>query len=114
MQIQEYQIKKIFSKAGIPILKGAVAYTPKEAYEVAKRLDCPRYIVKAQIPTYLRGKGEFVEPNQKKKSGLRKTGSLQAVKKETAAMLFKHLKTPLTGDRAFEVKKFILRNKRIY
>ncbi|MBP5534054.1 MAG: succinate--CoA ligase subunit beta [Alphaproteobacteria bacterium] len=105
MQIQEYQIKKIFSKAGIPILKGAVAYTPNEAYEVAKRLNCPRYIVKAQIPTYLRGKGEFVEADQKKKSGLRKTSSLKAVKKETAAMLFKHLKTPLTGDKAFEVKK---------
>ena len=105
MQIQEYQIKKIFSKAGIPILKGAVAYTPNEAYEVAKRLNCPHYIVKAQIPTYLRGKGQFVEADQKKKSGLRKTNTLKAVQKETAAMLFKHLKTPLTGDRAFEVKK---------
>ena len=105
MLIQEYQIKKIFSKAGIPILKGAVAYTPNEAVEVAKRLDCPSYIVKAQIPTYLRGQGQFVEANQKNKSGLREAKTLNAVKKETAAMLFKHLKTPLTGDKAFEVKK---------
>ncbi|MBO5997762.1 MAG: succinate--CoA ligase subunit beta [Alphaproteobacteria bacterium] len=103
MQIHEYQIKKIFSKAGIPILKGAVAYTPNEAYNIAKQLGCPYYIVKAQIPTYLRSKGYFVEGG--KKTGLRKTKSLKAVKKETASMLFKHLKTPLTGDKAFEVKK---------
>ena len=104
MQIYEYQVKKIFAKAGITVLKGTVAYTPKEAYDLAKVMDCAPYIVKAQVPTYLRGKGQFVEKGQKK-SGLRKAGTLKAVQKETGAMLFKHLKTPLTGDKAFEVKK---------
>lgn len=104
MQIYEYQVKKIFAKAGIPIPKGAVAYTPTEAYEIARNLNCPPYIVKAQIPSYLRGKGKFVETDQKK-SGLRKTLSIKAVQKETQEMLFKHLKTPVSGDKAFEVKK---------
>ncbi len=107
MQIYEYQVKKIFAKAGIPVLKGAVAYTPSEAYEVAKRLDCAPYIVKAQVPTFLRGKGYFIEDEQKqkRKSGLRKVATAKAVQKETEAMLFHHLKTPLSGQKAFEVKK---------
>ncbi len=104
MQIYEYQVKKIFAKAGIPILKGAVAYTPNEAYEIAKRLNCPPYFVKAQVPTFLRGKGRFVE-TQERKSGLRKASTFKAVRKETEAMLFKHLKTPISGEKAFEVRK---------
>lgn len=105
MQLYEYQIKQIFAKAGIPVLKGAVAYTPAEAVRVAKQLDCRHYIVKAQIPSYLRGKGEFVEGSMKHKTGLCKTHSIKALEREVKNMLFKHLKTPLTKDKAFEVKK---------
>ena len=104
MQIYEYQVKKIFAKAGIPILKGAVAYTPAEAYEVAKSMDSLPYMVKAQIPSFLRAKGKFTETDQKK-SGVRKATTFNAVQKETEAMLFKHLKTPISGDKAYEVKK---------
>ena len=66
MKIYEYQVKKIFSKAGIPILKGAVAYTPNEAYDISQKLGCAPYIVKAQVPTYLRSKGYFIEDEKKK------------------------------------------------
>ena len=104
MKIYEYQVKKIFSKAGIPILKGAVAYTPNEAYDISQKLGCAPYIVKAQVPTYLRSKGYFIE-DEKKKTGIRKALSCKAVQKETQNMLFKHLKTPVDEDKAFEVKK---------
>ena len=103
MQIYEYQVKKIYQAAGIPVLKGNVAYTPKEAYEIAKKMDCDGYIVKSQIPAYLRGEGTFIE--DPKRFGFCKVSTPKQVQKATEAMLFKHLQTPLTNGKAFEVKK---------
>ncbi len=104
MQIYEYQVRRIYAQAGIPVLKGGVAYTPKEAFDIAQNMHCAPYIVKAQIPSYLRGKGRFLEEDSKK-GGLRKVRSAKGVQTETDAMLFKHLTTPLTDNKAFEVKK---------
>lgn len=103
MRIYEYQVKQIYDKAGIPILKGNVAYTPKEAYEIAKKMKCNGYIVKSQIPSYLRGKGHFIEDPSL--MGFCKVSTPKQVQKATEAMLFKHLQTPVTKDKAFEVKK---------
>ncbi|MBQ3695657.1 MAG: hypothetical protein II938_01635 [Alphaproteobacteria bacterium] len=49
MELQEYHVKHIFKTAGLPVLKGEVAYTPKEAEQVAKRLGKGPYFLKAQI-----------------------------------------------------------------
>ena len=48
MELQEYHVKHIFRQAGLPVLKGAVAYTPEEAGQVAKKIGKPPYFLKAQ------------------------------------------------------------------
>ena len=55
MKIHEYQAKDIFSRYGIPIPQGKVAYTPEEAAEIANELG-GRAVVKAQVHAGGRGK----------------------------------------------------------
>ena len=55
MKIHEYQAKDIFSRYGIPIPEGRVAYTPEEAAEIAAELG-GRAVVKAQVHAGGRGK----------------------------------------------------------
>ena len=87
MTIYEYQVKKIYAAAGIPVLKGNVAYTPKEAYDIAKKMDCDGYIIKSQIPAYLRGRGHFVEKPEL--LGFCKVSTPKQVERATEDMLFK-------------------------
>ncbi len=55
MKIHEYQAKDIFSRYGIPIPQGKVAYTPEEAAEIANELG-GKAVVKAQVHAGGRGK----------------------------------------------------------
>ena len=55
MKIHEYQAKDIFSKYGIPIPEGRVAYTPGEAADIAAELG-GKAVVKAQVHAGGRGK----------------------------------------------------------
>ena len=55
MKIHEYQAKDIFSRYGIPIPEGRVAYTPEEAAEIAAELGGSA-VVKAQVHAGGRGK----------------------------------------------------------
>ena len=55
MKIHEYQAKDIFSRYGIPIPKGRVAYTPEEAADIAAELGGSA-VVKAQVHAGGRGK----------------------------------------------------------
>ncbi len=55
MKIHEYQAKSIFSRYGIPIPEGRVAYTPGEAAEIAAELG-GKAVVKAQVHAGGRGK----------------------------------------------------------
>ena len=103
MRIYEYQVKKIYAAAGIPVLPGNVAYTPREAYNIAQKMNCDGYIVKSQIPAYLRGKGTFIE--NPKMFGFCKVSTPREVEQTTREMLFKHLQTPTTNGKSFEVKK---------
>ena len=48
MELQEYHVKHIFRMAGLPVLKGAVAYGPDEAISVAKKLGKGPWFIKAQ------------------------------------------------------------------
>src|SRR5579885_2502207 len=49
MNIHEYQAKELFSRFGVAVPKGGVAYTPAEAAAVADRLGGGVWVVKAQI-----------------------------------------------------------------
>lgn len=55
MKLNEHETKKIFAKYGIPVPKGEVAATPKQAKEIAAKLGVP-VTVKAQILVAGRGK----------------------------------------------------------
>ncbi|MCJ7511265.1 MAG: acetate--CoA ligase family protein, partial [Dehalococcoidia bacterium] len=56
MKIHEYQAKQIMSEYGVPVPKGRVVSTPREARQVAQELGAP-VVVKAQIHAGGRGKG---------------------------------------------------------
>lgn len=112
MDIHEYQAKKIFRHLGIPILKGAVAYTGAEAARVAEKIDSAKgWVVKAQIYSPMRGQGVFREKEAGKKSGIRFAKTRSSVRKETEAMLGNRLVTPFTGPQGQEVKKVYIEEK---
>ncbi len=56
MNLHEYQSKKLFSDAGIPVLQGMVADSSEQARKVAKQLQGDQWVVKAQVHAGGRGK----------------------------------------------------------
>ena len=56
MNIHEYQAKELFQAFGIPVPKGGLAQTQAQAVEVARSLDGPVWVVKAQVHAGGRGK----------------------------------------------------------
>lgn len=105
MNIHEYQAKKIFQKFGIPILKGHVAYTCREAEKAVHTIGGTRWAVKAQIHSDTRELGHFVEQEAGTKSGIRMVSSPAEAIQATGQMLGKTLITPSTGTKGREVKK---------
>ena len=95
MNIHEYQAKGLLSKFGVKVLKGGVAYTAQEAETVAKTLDGPVWVVKAQIHAGGRGKG----------GGVKVVKSIPEVKETAAKMLGMTLVTHQTGPEGKEVKR---------
>jgi succinyl-CoA synthetase beta subunit len=55
VDLHEYQAKRLFAEHGVPIPGGKVAYSPKEAREIAQDLG-GKVVVKAQVHTGGRGK----------------------------------------------------------
>ena len=49
MNIHEYQARQILESYGVNTLAGKVAETADEAEEIARELNCPKYVIKAQI-----------------------------------------------------------------
>jgi len=60
MKIHEYQAKELLAQYGVPIPKGGVARTPKEAREIAEQIG-GRVVIKAQIHGGGRGKAGGVK-----------------------------------------------------
>ncbi|MDX2287558.1 MAG: ATP-grasp domain-containing protein [Hyphomicrobiaceae bacterium] len=50
MNLNEFQAKRLLARYGIAAPMGHVAQSAAEAEDVARRLGCARYVVKAQIP----------------------------------------------------------------
>jgi len=61
MKLHEHQAKEIFAKYGIPVPEGKVAFSLKEAKEVAKELGEYPLVVKAQVHCGGRGKAGGVK-----------------------------------------------------
>ena len=60
MDLFEYQARDLFESHGVPVLGGAVAYTPEEAYAAAAKMG-GKVVVKAQVKIGGRGKAGGVK-----------------------------------------------------
>ena len=99
MNIHEYQAKELLAKFGVPVPKGAVAYTAAEAVEAAKKVGGPNgakmWAVKAQIHAGGRGKA----------GGIKIARSEDEVATAASAMLGHRLVTHQTGPEGRDVKR---------
>jgi len=95
MNIHEYQAKELLAKFGVPVPRGAVAYTAAEAVEAAGRLGGSLWVVKAQIHAGGRGKA----------GGVKLARSEAEVGEIAGAMLGRTLVTHQTGPAGREVKR---------
>ena len=97
MNVHEYQAKAVLKEFGVPVSKGAPAFTPDEAQAAAEELGGPVWVVKAQIHAGGRGKGRFTEPAAGEKGGVRLASSIEEVKRHAREMLGHTLVTAQTG-----------------
>ena len=98
MNIHEYQARQILGSYGVNTLPGKVAETPEEAEAIAQELDCPTYVIKAQIHAGGRGKG----------GGVKLANSPIEVKQHADAILGMQLVTPQTGPEGKLVRKVLI------
>jgi len=87
MNLHEYQSKRIFAEAGIPVPAGRVAATEAEAVAAARELPGPVWVVKAQVHAGGRGKA----------GGVKLCRSAAEVGAAAKGMLGQRLVTPQTG-----------------
>lgn len=95
MNIHEYQAKAVLSKYGVPVPRGHVAYTAKEAEKAAQELGGKLWVVKAQIHAGGRGKG----------GGVKLAKTLDEVKDLAQKMIGMTLVTHQTGPEGKKVRR---------
>ncbi len=98
MKIHEYQAKTLFERFGVPIPKGAVAFSVEEAQKVAATLGGFPVVVKAQIHAGGRGKG----------GGVQLARSMDEVASVAGRILGMTLVTHQTGPQGRLVKKVLV------
>ncbi len=87
MDIHEYQAKELLAGYGVPIQRGAVAYSPEQASYAATELGGWHWAVKAQIHSGTRGKA----------GGIKLCRTYHEVHEAAQAMLGKKLVTHQAG-----------------
>jgi succinyl-CoA synthetase beta subunit len=97
MNIHEYQAKALLREYGVPVAKGAPAFTADEALAAAQTLPGPVWVVKAQIHAGGRGKGKFKEAAAGEKGGVRLAKSVDEVREFASQMLGNTLVTHQSG-----------------
>ena len=95
MDIHEYQAKELLSGFGVPIQRGAVAYSADQASFVASELGGWHWAVKAQIHSGARGKA----------GGIKLCKTYQEVRDAAKGMLGKKLVTHQTGPEGKMVQR---------
>jgi len=101
MKIHEYQGKKLFREAGVPVPRGIVATSPEEAAAAYNELGGSLAVVKSQIHAGGRGKGTFKDnPDQR---GVVLVRSADEARQNAERMLGKTLVTIQTGDEGKQV-----------
>ncbi|MBI2450250.1 MAG: ADP-forming succinate--CoA ligase subunit beta [Candidatus Nealsonbacteria bacterium] len=100
MKIHEYQAKEIFKEYGIPIPRGRVADSLREAEIIAQELGFP-VMVKAQITAGGRGKA----------GGVKEAAGLEELIMVTSQMLGHRLATAQTSAEGLMVDKVLVQEK---
>jgi succinyl-CoA synthetase beta subunit len=95
MNIHEYQAKQVLSRYKVPVPRGQVAYTPKEAVQAAQGLGGKLWVVKAQIHAGGRGKA----------GGVKLAKTLDEVEQLARKMIGMTLITHQTGPEGKKVKR---------
>ncbi len=98
MKIHEYQAKEIFRQFGIPVPRGGVAETPKEALEIARQIGEGKVMLKAQIHAGGRGKV----------GGIKWASSPEEIEAIVEEMIGMKLATAQTGPEGKEVRKVLV------
>ncbi|HEV8160035.1 MAG TPA: ADP-forming succinate--CoA ligase subunit beta [Pyrinomonadaceae bacterium] len=98
MKIHEYQGKELLKTYGVPVPRGIVARTPKEAEQAARDLGTDVVVVKAQIHAGGRGKG----------GGVKLAKSPEEARTFAEQMLGMRLVTHQTGAEGREVKTLLI------
>lgn len=98
MNLHEYQAKQLVAAHGIPIPKGSVAYTPKEARAAASNLGGDAWVIKAQAHTGGRGKA----------GGIIKASNLEEVENAASQLLGMQLVTHQTGPTGLPVSAVLI------
>jgi succinyl-CoA synthetase beta subunit len=98
MKIHEYQAKELFSKYGVPIPRGGVAFTVDEALAVARSLGTYPVVLKAQIHAGGRGKG----------GGVKLAKSEEEIKRYAKELIGMRLVTHQTGPEGKIVRKILV------
>jgi malate-CoA ligase subunit beta len=95
VDIHEYQAKELLSGYGVPIQRGAVAYSPEQASFAASELGGWHWAVKAQIHSGARGKA----------GGIKLCRTYHEVHEAAQAMLGRRLVTHQTGPEGKVVQR---------
>ena len=95
MNIHEYQAKAVLRDFGVPVPRGAPAFTVEDAVQVARQLGSPVWVVKAQIHAGGRGKA----------GGVKVVKSIDDVQREAARLLGSTLVTHQTGPKGKQVTR---------
>jgi len=97
VKIHEYQAKQILKRYGIPVPRGDVAFSPKEAAAQAGRLGT-KVVLKAQVHAGGRGKG----------GGIRIANDQAETERLAAQMIGMTLVTPQTGAQGKKVRRLLV------
>jgi malate-CoA ligase subunit beta len=89
MDIHEYQAKEILANLGVPIPKGALAYSPEQAAYRTQEIGGDRWVVKAQVHSGGRGKS----------GGIKVCSSDEEMSEIAESLLGKRLVTPQTDEK---------------
>jgi malate-CoA ligase subunit beta len=87
MDIHEYQAKELLAKFGVPIARGALAYSPEQSTYRATEIGGNKWVVKAQIHSGARGKA----------GGIKVCSDDTEIERAAEALLGKKLVTHQTG-----------------
>ena len=102
MNLHEYQAKELLKQYGVAVPLGAVASTPDEAADVAKKLGGSSFVVKAQVHAGGRGKA----------GGVKMAATPKDVAEAAAKMLGTRLVTAQTGAEGKEVRRVYVEEAR--